>query len=91
MKQKSNIEAATTAQTTDSPAVVQERLVRHLWVQYGYDDEKTAPIIQTANSEQEARDVDDTVMSGCCWYRYDIATGERDGSLVNGTGPHYLR
>ena len=30
MKQKSNIEAATTAQTTDSPAVVHERLVRLL-------------------------------------------------------------
>ncbi len=65
-------------------------LVRHLWVQYAYEDTLNAPIIQTADTEEEAREENETVMSGCCWYRYEVISGERDGKLVNGNGPHYL-
>ena len=90
MKPNTNTEAGKTAQTTDSPAVVQERLVRHLWVQYAYEDTLNAPIIQTADTEDEAREENETVMSGCCWYRYDIAPGAKDGTLINENGPHYL-
>ncbi len=59
----------------------------HLWVQYAYDDTKDAPVIQTADSEEEAREEHETVMSGCCWYRYDIDAGN---ALVNPDGPHYF-
>jgi hypothetical protein len=79
-----------TPQTENVPAVVQPPLVRHLWVQYAYEDTLNAPVIQTADTEEEAREENETVMSGCCWYRYEIAPGESDGNLINEDGPHYL-
>jgi IS1 family transposase len=57
-----------------------------LWIQYAYDDETDAPVIQTADSEDEARECDDLVMDGCCWYCYNTVGGK----LINGDGPHYF-
>jgi len=61
--------------------------VEKLWVQYGYDDTSEAPIIQTANTKEEATEEDELVMSGCCWYCYDVGPGNK---LINEDGPHYL-
>jgi hypothetical protein len=90
MNKPQDTEAVETVQTTNVPAVDLTRIVRHLWVQYAYEDTLNAPIIQTADTEEEAREENETVMSGCCWYRYDIAHGEGDGNLINEDGPHSL-
>lgn len=63
---------------------------KQLWIQYAYDDPPDAAVIQTADSEEEAREEDELVQKGCCWYRYDIVPGPGDGSLANEDGPHYF-
>lgn len=62
--------------------------MNHVWIQYAYDDPTNAPIIQTAHSEAEAREDNEIVMSGCCWYRYDTIDGSQ--KLINQTGPFYF-
>jgi hypothetical protein len=60
--------------------------MENLWVQYGYDDEINAPVIQTASTEEEAREENELVVSGAPWYRYDVDGGQ----LINANGPHYF-
>lgn len=66
-------------------------LPKHLWVQYAKDDPENASVMQTADSEDQAREDDDIFQYGLPWYRYDIAPGGGpDGALGNPNGPHYF-
>ena len=65
--------------------------MKHLWIQYTYDDPDNASVIQTADSEEEAREEDEIVTIGAPWYRYDIIPKpDTDGTLANPDGPHYF-
>ena len=54
-----------------------------LWIQYSYDDIENAPVIQTADSAEEAEECDGDVMDGCVWYHYRI----NGSKLINPFGP----
>lgn len=64
--------------------------MKHLWIQYGYDNPEMAPVYQTADTEEEAREDDDSFGKGVPWYRYDIVPGNKDGKLINPEGPFYF-
>jgi hypothetical protein len=56
----------------------------NLWIQYTHDDPDNAAVLQTADSEAEARREDRTISDSGVWYCYRIVGKE----LEPVSGPH---
>ena len=64
--------------------------MKHLWIQFSYDDPKNASVLQTAESERQARE-DDDIFPGHPWYRHDMANDAEGVTRVsNPDGPYWF-
>ena len=67
-----------------------EKHKRYLWVQYGYPDTDNAPVLDTADTEEEAKTENSNGKAP--WYRFEVSDSpkrEETGLLVNPSGPFF--